>query len=71
MKSPSLLTLPLIIYLLVSCGKTTTVEPVVDNSILKNECQVETSEVAYKDQDALATDGFVRVESVLCATDHG
>jgi hypothetical protein len=62
MKSSSLLTLPLIIYLLVSCGKTVTVEPVVDNSILKNECQVETSEVAYKDQDAVATDGFVRVE---------
>ena len=69
MKSPlSLFTLSICFALMFSCGKTDSVEPTVDNALLKNDCKVETSEVVYKDQDLVNTDGFVKVEQFYSAT---
>jgi hypothetical protein len=69
MKSPlSLFTLSICFALIISCGKTDSVEPTVDNALLKNDCKVETSEVVYKDQDLVNTDGFVKVEQFYSAT---
>ena len=49
MKSPlSLFTLSICFALMVSCGKTDSGEPTVDNTLLKADCLTETSEVAYK-----------------------
>ena len=69
MKLPlSLFTLSIYFALMFSCGKTDSVEPAVDKALLKNDCKVETSEIAYKDQDLVNTDGFVKVEQFYSAT---
>ena len=62
MKTPlSLFTLSICFALIISCGKTDSVEPAVDKALLKNDCKVETSEIAYKDQDLVNADGFVKL----------
>lgn len=69
MKSPlSLFTLSICFALMFSCGKTDSVEPTVDNNtLLKTDCLTETSEVAYKDQSVLNTDGFVQINRYYTA----
>ncbi|MES2517822.1 MAG: hypothetical protein V4585_06920 [Bacteroidota bacterium] len=66
MKSPlSLFTLSICFVLMFSCGKTDSVEPTADNILLKTDCLTETSEVAYKDQSTLNTDGFVPINAII------
>jgi hypothetical protein len=57
-----------ILFALLSCDKSSVEDPAVGNDVLlKTECLTETSEVAYKNQSVLDTDGFVEVNRFYSA----
>ena len=69
MKYPLFITILLFSFsLLLGCSKSSIEDPAVSNEVLlKTDCLTETSEVAYKNQSVLNTDGFVEVNRYYAA----